>query len=178
MKRSLYVPLIFLGTLATLTKFNNDSDIPATTEIPIKQDFYTSLEECQRDWGSEPQNCRQAMTTQNFNGQESLVNGYSGSDSSSHTSTSIVTTSSSSSTHTYSGPRYFWYRTENGGYPMTIDSEGKTRPVISSRIPPSGAQFATQTVTTHASMPTHLTASHSVIRGGFGGTGHGMSSGG
>lgn len=186
MKRSLSVPLIFLGTLGALTGCGDEP--PANTEVPVKQDFYASLEECQRDWGNEPENCQQALTTTTVNGQDTVNSGYAGSNGTANSSSTIspaVTTSTTSSTgfhgggaYRYSGPRYYWYRNEQGGYPMAVDSNGKTRPVIGSRIPPSGAQFANQTLSTHTSMPTHMTGSKGVIRSGFGSTARGLSGGG
>lgn len=180
MKRSITVPLIFLGTLGGLTYCHNSADVPADTVVQVKQDFYASLEDCQRDWGSEAQNCQQALGTTTVNGQDTVTSGYTG--------TNAATGSSSSASsgyhggggggYRYSGPRYFWYRNESGGYPMAIDPDGKTRPVIGSRIPPSGAQFASQSLNTRTIMPTHMTASKGVIRSGFGSTGRGLSGGG
>jgi hypothetical protein len=161
MKRSLSVPLIFLGTLGGLTGCGDEP--PANTEVQVKQDFYASLEDCQRDWGNEPENCQQALTTTNFNGQDTVSSGYAGSNAATDstnamTSAGTSTTTSSAGFHggggyRYSGPRYYWYRNEYGGYPMAVDSSGKTRPVIGSRIPPSGAQFASQSVNTRTAMP-------------------------
>lgn len=179
MKRSISVPLIFLGTLGGLTYCHNSSDVPANTEVQVKQDYYASLDDCQRDWGTEAQNCQQALTTTTVNGQDTVSSGYAGSNASSGSAigTSSAGTYSSSAYHYY-GPRYFWYRHESGGHPMAIDPDGKTRPVIGSRIPESGARFASQSVNTRTAMPTHMTASKGVIRSGFGGTGRGMSGGG
>jgi hypothetical protein len=70
--------------------------------------------------------------------------------------------------YSYSGPRYYWYRNENGGQPMALESDGTTRPITSSRISASGAKYAVSSSRYKAYMPTHLTASKSVLRGGFG----------
>lgn len=186
MKRSISVPLIFLGTLGALSGCSDEP--PANTEVQVKQDFYASLDDCQRDWGNEPENCQQALTTTSVNGQDTVSSGYAGSNAatdSTNAMTSAGTPSASSSSgfhggggYRYSGPRYYWYRNEQGGYPMAVDSSGKTRPVIGSRIPPSGAQFASQSVNTRTSMPTHMTASKGVVRSGFGSFGRGLSGGG
>lgn len=61
---------------------------------------------------------------------------------------------------------------------MAVDPDGKTRPVSGSRIPESGARFASQSVSTRTAMPTHLTASKGIIRSGFGSFGRGLSGGG
>ena len=179
MKRSITVPLIFLGTLGGLTYCHNSADVPANTEVQVKQDFYASLDDCQRDWGTEAQNCQQALGTTTVNGQDTVSSGYAGSNTA---SASTSGTSSAgihgSGPYGYSGPRYFWYRHEYGGYPMAIDRDGKTRPISGSRIPESGAGFASQSISARTSMPTHLTAAHSVLRSGFGGTGRGLSGGG
>lgn len=183
MKRSISVPLIFLGTLGALSGCSDDT--PANTEVQVKQDFYASLEDCQRDWGSEAQNCQQALGTTTANGQDTVTSGYAASNATaSNTTSGTASTTSSAGYHgggggyRYSGPRYFWYRHENGGYPMAVEADGKTRSIIGSRIPPSGAQFANQTVNTKTTMPTHMTASKSVIRSGFGSFGRGASGGG
>lgn len=177
MKRSLSIPMIYLGTLGVLSYCSNE---PTTnTVVQVKQDFYASLEDCQRDWGNDPQNCRQALSTVNTNGQDSVTNGYTGSDANTAPRTATTSTSGGSSyISRYSGPRYFWYRNEYGGYPMTVDSYGNTHPVEGSRISESGAKFANQTVSIQNSMPTHMTASKGVIRSGFGSTGRGLSGGG
>lgn len=154
MKRSISVPLIFLGTLGGLTYCQQRCDIPANTDIQVKQDQYVNLNDCQRDWGTEPQNC-----------QETPPN-------------SVPTAGLSGGSHTYSGPRYFWYRHENGGYPMAIEPDGTTRYVMGSHITASGAEFARQTTSSHSSMPTHMTASSGVLRNGFGRIGCNSSGGG
>lgn len=154
MKRSISVPLIFLGTLGALSACSDDP--PANTEVHVKQDFYVSLDDCREDWGSEPENCQQAHDAR----------------------TTSSTGSHGSSLYHYSGPRYFWYRNASGGHPMALDADGKTRPVIGSRIPESGAKFASQSLNTRTSMPTHMAASPGVVRSGFGSTGRGHSAGG
>ena len=154
MKRSISVPLIFLGTLGGLTYCHQRCDIPAYTDVQVKQDQYDKLNDCQRDWGTEPQNC-----------QETPPN-------------SSPTAGLSGGAHTYSGPRYFWYRHENGGYPMAIDPDGTTRPVKGSHIDASGAKVARQTISSQKSLPTHMTASTGVLRNGFGRIGCDSSSGG
>lgn len=177
MKRSISVPLIFLGTLGALSGCSDEP--PANTEVQVKQDFYASLDACQQDWGTEPLNCQQAMTTTTVNGQDTVSSGYAGSNASSEASNNTSSGYSyGSSSYRYAGPRYYWYRTENGGYPMQVDHDGKTRPVVGSRIPPSGAQFASQSVNTRTTMPTHMTASKGVVRSGFGSFGRGLSGGG
>lgn len=177
MKRSLSVPLVFLGTLGALSGCSDEP--PANTEVQVKQDFYASLEDCQRDWGTEPQNCQQALGTTTVNGQDTVTSGYNGSNASSGSTSGTA----SAGFHGgggggYAGPRYYWYRNESGGYPMAVDPDGKTRPVSGSRIPESGARFASQSVSTRTAMPTHLTASKGVIRSGFGSFGRGLSAGG
>ncbi len=174
MKRSISVPLIFLGTLGALSGCSDEP--PANTEVNVKQDFYANLNDCQQDWGSEPQNCQQALTTTNVNGQDTVSHGYAGGNTTSSHSTS--TSYHSGSGYSYSGPRYFWYRNESGGYPVAIDRDGNTRSIIGSRIPESGARFAGQSVSTKSSMPTQMTASKGVIRSGFGSFGRGTSAGG
>jgi hypothetical protein len=185
MKRSISVPLIFLGTLGGLTYCQNSTDVPANTEVQVKQDFYASLEDCQRDWGSEAQNCQQALTTTTVNGQDTVTSGYAGSNVTTGNATSGTTSTATSAGYhgsgggyRYAGPRYYWYRNESGGYPMAVDPDGKTRAIIGSRIPESGAQFANQTINTKTTMPTHMTASKGVIRSGFGSFGRGASAGG
>lgn len=183
MKRSISVPLIFLGTLGALSGCSDE--LPANTEMQVKQDFYASLEDCQRDWGSEAQNCQQALGTTTVNGQDTVTSGYTASNATTgNTSSGNTSTTTSAGYHgggggyRYAGPRYYWYRNESGGYPMAVDPDGKTRSIIGSRIPPSGAQFANQTVSTRTNMPTHMTASKGVMRSGFGGIGRGASGGG
>ena len=178
MKRSITVPLIFLGTLGGLTYCHNSTEGPANTEVQVKQEFYASLEECQRDWGTEPQNCQQALATTTVNGQDTVSSGYAGSNASSGTLSSTASTGYHSGGYAYSGPRYYWYRNENGGYPMRLDPDGKTHPVNGSHIRESGAKFASQTISTRTSMPTHMTASKGVMRGGFGSIWRGASGGG
>jgi hypothetical protein len=178
MKRSITVPLIFLGTLGGLTYCHNSADVPANTEVQVKQDFYASLDDCQRDWGSEAQNCQQALGTTTLNGQDTVISGYTGTHAATGSPNMTTSAGVPSGAYGYSGPRYFWYRHESGGYPVAIDPDGKTRPIIGSRIPPSGAQFANQSLNTRTSMPTHMTASKGVIRSGFGSTGRGLSGGG
>lgn len=176
MKRSLSVPLVFLGTLGGLSGCNDEP--PANTEVQVKQDFYASLEDCQRDWGTEPQNCQQALGTSTVNGQDTVTSGYTGANVSASPGSAAATNSGSGYHHVYSGPRYFWYRNEGGGYPMSVDANGKIRPVNGSRIPESGARFASQSVSTRTTMPTHMTGSPGVIRSGFGSFGRGLSGGG
>jgi hypothetical protein len=182
MKRSISVPLIFLGTLGCLSGCSDGP--PANTEVQVKQDFYATLDDCQRDWGTEAQNCQQALTTTTVNGQDTVSSGYAGGNATTSGATSgTASTSSSAGYHGgggygYSGPRYFWYRHEYGGYPMAVDPDGKTRAIIGSRIPESGAKFANQTVNTKTTMPTQMTASKGVIRSGFGSFGRGTSAGG
>ncbi len=178
MKRSITVPLIFLGTLGGLTYCHNSADVPANTEVQVKQDFYASLDDCQRDWGSEAQNCQQALTTTTVNGQDTVTSGYAGSNVATGSPNMTTSAGVPSGSYGYSGPRYFWYRNESGGYPMAVDPDGKTRPIIGSRIPPSGAQFASQSLSTRTIMPTHMTASKGVVRSGFGSFGRGLSGGG
>ena len=176
MKRSLSVPLVSLGTLGALSGCSDEP--PANTEVQVKQDFYASLEDCQRDWGTEPQNCQQALGTTTVNGQDTVTSGYTGANVSANPGATTGTSTGSGYHHIYSGPRYFWYRNEYGGYPMAVDPDGKTRPVSGSRIPESGARFASQSVNTRTAMPTHLTASKGIIRSGFGSFGRGLSGGG
>lgn len=183
MKRSISVPLIFLGTLGGLSGCSDGP--PANTEVQVKQDFYASLEDCQRDWGTEVQNCQQALTTTTVNGQDTVTSGYAGSNATTGNATSgYSNTTTSAGYHgggagyRYSGPRYYWYRHENGGYPMAVDPDGKTRSIIGSRIPESGAQFAGQTVSTRTNLPPRTTASKGIFRSGFGSFGRGTSAGG
>lgn len=178
MKRSLTVPLVFLGTLGTLSGCSDAP--PANTEVQVKQDFYASLEDCQRDWGSEPQNCQQALSTTTVNGQDTVASGYTGNRTSNDGSGSASSGyhGGGGDGYRYTGPRYFWFRNEQGGYPMAIDADGKVRRVSGSSIPESGAKYANQSVSTRTSMPTHMTASKGMIRGGFGSTGRGLSAGG
>lgn len=177
MKRSISVPLIFLGTLGALSGCSFEP--PANTEVQVKQDFYASLEDCQRDWGKEPENCQQAMTTNSVNGQDDVTSGFAGGGASSVAGNPTSAGHSYvGSVYPYSGPRHYWYHTESGGYPMQVDRDGKTRPVFGSNIRESGARFSSQTVGTRTPIPTHMTASKSVSRGGFGGTGRGTSAGG
>ncbi len=176
MKRSISIPLVFLGTLGGLSGCGDD--LPANTDLQVKQDFYASLEDCQRDWGTEPQNCQQALATTTVNGQDTVSSGYAGSNAASAPANSTSSTGYRGGSYAYAGPRYYWYRNEYGGYPMRVDPDGKTHPVNGSRIPESGAKFASQTVSTRTSMPTHMTASKGILRGGFGGIGRGASAGG
>lgn len=154
MKRSISVPLIFLGTLGGLTYCHQRCDIPANTDVQVKQDQYVNLNDCQRDWGIDPQNCRETPAN------------------------SALTAGPGGGAHTYSGPRYFWYRHENGGYPVAIDPDGTTHQITGSHITASGAEFARQTTSSHSSIPTHMTASSGVLRNGFGRMGCNSSGGG
>lgn len=178
MKRSISVPLIFLGTLGGLTYCQQRCDVTADIEVQAKTDYYATLNDCQRDWGTEAPNCQEIQNTKPINWLHSASSGpattyFSGTDRA----------PSSASIHdgkgyAYSGPRYYWYRTENGGYPMALDPDGKTRALKDSRVPESGAKFASQSVSTRTTLPKHMTASEGVLRGGFGQIGCNISGGG
>lgn len=148
-KRSLTVPLIFIGTLGAMYYFFSSSD----EEIQVRQDSYLSLQDCQADWGSDPENCRVEQ-----------------SPSTSSSSHGFYSTSDNSARSTYySGPRYYWQRTSSGGYPMEIRPDGSTRQITSARI-------------TNGQASSHAFSSKSssgfISRGGFGSSAGHFSSGG
>lgn len=173
MKRSISVPLIFLGTLGGLTYCQQRCVIPANSIVQLKQDQYANLNDCQRDWGTEPENCQAPPTSPQVNDQKPLK----GDLSDLFQAHSKQTTGRIGDVYAYDGPRYFWYRHENGGYPMTIQPDGTTRKVMGGHVTTSGAQFARNSISSQRSMPTDMTASSGVLRNGFGRIGCGSSSG-
>ena len=92
MKRSHRVPLLVIGTLAVLTGCEKTED--------LKQDYYTSHEDCQRDWGTDLQSC-----TPSGQGQSGYASHGGGGG--------------------YWGPRYYWDRSL--GHPVAVSPSGETR---------------------------------------------------
>lgn len=187
MKKSLSVPLVCLGTLgslASLTGCDKGNDVPAQTEVQVKQDFYTSLEDCQRDWGSDPLNCRAAMGTTEVDGQTQVSSGFTGQTSPSTSAGDPATAAASGQAvatgpsayphgYGYSGPRYYWFRNEQGGYPVALEPNGQTRAIANSRINADGARFAERSWVSHSTIPGKYAASADywrTTRSGFGRT--------
>lgn len=150
------MPLIFIGTLGAMYYFLSSSD----EDVQVRQDSYLSLQDCQADWGSDdPERCR---------ADDSLDNSSShGGGSASHSFYTSQANNDVRSTH-YSGPRYFWQRTDTGGYPMEIRPDGTTRQITGAKV--SNGQ------------PSHAFGSKfssgSVSRGGFGSSAGHFSAGG
>lgn len=104
MKRSLSVPLLFLGTLG-LTGCGPQPLEQA--DVPIRQDFYTSATDCRNDWGNEAEHCQPT--------QPNSASGTGGHGSS-----------------VYAGPRYYW--DHGSGRPFEVMPSGQTRPIIGSNL--------------------------------------------
>jgi uncharacterized protein YgiB involved in biofilm formation len=161
LKKSLSVPLVFLGTLGLSACQEPPTEI---AQVDVHQEFYSSLEDCAQDWGSDPANCTPETSA-------SIADGVATSSSSSASSSGGGGHGGSSFTR-YSGPRYYWFRTESGGgYPVAIDHNGDTRRISQGFVANSGPSARPHSVSSSVkptSLPSHLTATPSISRGGFG----------
>jgi hypothetical protein len=115
----------------------------------VRQEFYTSQEDCQHDWGTDDRDCTPVAP-----------NGASGSSGAS-------VTHSGGGSGGYYGPRYYWDR-ENG-YPVALGPGGETRVLANSYLSKSAPSFA---------RGNNSVGHVAVVRGGFGGIAHGFSAGG
>lgn len=161
-KRSLTVPLIFIGTLGAFYYLFSSND----EDVQVQQYTYQNLQDCQADWGSDDANCQP---------EQSSSGSSSGGTSSGHGG--AYTTSSynsfygdnTNSGQRYNGPRFFWQRTGSGGYPVEIRPDGSTRQI-------SGAKLSVGQASSHA-FSSHV-SSGSISRGGFGSSAGHFSAGG
>ena len=153
--------MIFLGTLGGLTYCHHACDNTAETEVQTKTDYYATQADCQRDWGTEGANCQPLQDERHQPALGSATRSDSG-------GSLAATNTHGEKGYTYAGPRYYWYRTENGGYPMAIDPDGTTRPISASPMTESGSKYASQSISTSISLPKNKTASEGVLRRGFG----------
>lgn len=97
LKRSNCVPLVLLGTIATLSACDGQQNAQQ-----LQQEFYTTIEDCQQDWGADPKNCTSASS--------GSASGHAGGG--------------------YYGPRYYWDRSI--GHPVAVSPSGETRVVRNS----------------------------------------------
>lgn len=156
-KRSLTVPLIFLGTLGAFYYMFSSSD----EDVQVQQYTYQNLQECQADWGMDDANCWP---------EDSAGGGSSGSSSYGHGS--YYNSSYGYNTNNeqrYRGPRFFWQRTGSGGHPVEIRPDGSTRQI-------NGAKLSVGQTSSHA-FASHV-SSGTVSRGGFGSSAGHFSAGG
>lgn len=165
MKRSRKVPLLVIGTLtlAGCDNPNSASFMTDTVQQEVKQEFYTSLEDCQRDWGNDPRDCSPTAPPASAT---ALTSSPGGGGSGGGGTTIVSTGGGARPVSYYSGPRYYWDR--DIGRPVALAPSGETRVLTNSYVSrgaTSVARVSTSTVT-------------SVARGGFGASAHGISTGG
>lgn len=155
MKRSRHIALLVLGTASMLSGCDGDAvhsqlDFASPVfEQELKQDFYTTKEDCESDWGDSA-NCTPATSSLDSTGT------VAGAGSAGRTS--------ASSGYSYAGPRYYWNR--DLGRPIAVAPTGESR-VISHGAVSRGTSSKGRSV-----------AAGSVSRGGFGSSAHSSSSGG
>jgi len=156
-KRSLTVPLIFLGTLGAFYYMFSSSD----EDVQVQQYSYQNLQECQADWGTDDGNCQP---------EDSSGGTSSGGSTYGHGSSySSFYGNNTSTEQRYRGPRFFWQRTGSGGYPVEIRADGSTRQISGSHL--SVGQPSSRASATHVSSGT-------ISRGGFGSSAGHFSAGG
>ncbi|WP_088179372.1 hypothetical protein [Zoogloea sp. LCSB751] len=139
MKRSKKIPLLVIGTAGLLAGCSGSSDMQE-----LKQDFYAGREACEKDWGSDPRNCREES------------GGGAGSGGSSGRT--------SSSGSTYAGPRYYWDR--SAGHPVAVSSSGETRVVSDSYLSRGAPSTAHGTVVSSVSRGGFGSTAHGFSAGG------------
>ena len=161
-KRSLTVPLIFIGTLGALYYMFSSSD----EDVQVQQYSYQSQQDCQADWGSDDANCQPDQSSSGGTSGGSSV-GHGGSYASS--SYNSFYGDNTNSGQRYNGPRFFWQRTGSGGHPVEIRPDGSTRQISGAKL--SVGQSSSHAFASHAS-------SGSISRGGFGSSAGHFSAGG
>lgn len=163
--RSLTVPLIFIGTLGAGWYYFS----PDAQEVNVRQDSYVSLEDCQKDWGDDPNNCQSEGAPAGGTSTSLADNGGSGSGSHANSYVGGGGGSIYRPTSHYHGPRYYWQRDSSGsGRPMAVAPDGSTRPISGARITPSGPSRSVGS----------SFSSGTVSRGGFGSSAGHFSAGG
>jgi hypothetical protein len=159
-KRSLTVPLIFIGTLGACYYLFSSSD----EDVQVQQYTYQSLKECEADWGGDEGNCQPEEASSTSSG-----GGSSGGGSYGHGYNSFYSDNASTSNQRYRGPRFFWQRNGSEGHPVEVRPDGSTRQI-------SGARLTSGQASSHA-FSSHVT-SGSISRGGFGSSAGHFSAGG
>lgn len=162
-KRSLSVPLIMLGTM-TLSGCDMPPD-SASEDLEIAQSFYTSKEDCEKDWSEDPSLCK----TDPAAPQQVASNDHGGEHASGGGGGFIFLNNSSSAQSApqrWAGPRYYWDRSIDK--PVVVHDNGNMQVMKNSSISHGPSAHATAHTSTHYA---------SVSRGGFGG-GHSSSFGG
>ena len=161
-----------LGTLGMgLSGCQQEPDMEHIPQaVDIKQEFYSSRDDCIKDWGASEEYCKLASQMSEGPLNENFVNptpqGGAGGG--------IM------ASHAYSGPRYFWHREGNTGYPMEVLRDGSTRPVKGATIPFSGSSIAKASMVSRSATPASYVAERksAIARGGFGSRGWRFSGGG
>lgn len=160
-KRSLTVPLIFIGTLGALYYMFSSSD----EDVQVQQYSYASLEDCQADWGMDAGNCQAETVSGNTSGGSSSGHGGSYPSNSSNS----LYGNNTNNGRRYSGPRFFWQRSGSDGHPVEIRPDGSTRQI-------SGARLSVGQPSSRA-LGSSLTSGR-ISRGGFGSSAGRFSAGG
>ena len=112
-----------IGTLTLVAGCEKAREEPP---MRLTQEFYSSREDCEKDWGPEPENCTPTEALANFD--ESRVSDHS------RTGYGFV------------GPRYYWDRSI--AHPVAVLPNGQTRVITGSRFArgaPSTAKAASVT---------------------------------
>lgn len=121
--RSNMISLVVLGSLTTTLSGCDVGDLGAgAVQQDLRQGYYTTLEDCQHDWGQDRQDCQPAS------GAGSTAAGGTGAHGGGG----------------YVGPRYYWDRSI--GHPVAVASSGETRVLPNSyisRAVPSAAKSVT-----------------------------------
>ena len=179
MKRSLKVPLIMLGTLgmgfSIVSCQEEPEQIPQS--VDIRQEFYDSSDGCRKDWGAGETYCQLAAQM----GEGPLNENFAYNNAESGGSGGVVGGGGTGTgARVYSGPRYFWHREGNTGYPVEVLRDGSTRPVKGTSIPFSGSSLARASAVQRSATPASYVAERkaAIARGGFGSRSWRLSGGG
>lgn len=98
-----------IGTLALAAGCEKEPE----ERVELSQEFYASRDDCEKDWGPEPDHCTQTSELANFDDTRSGA-------------------SSRSSTYMYAGPRYYWDR--SAGHPIAVMPSGQTKAITGSHL--------------------------------------------
>lgn len=141
MKRSRSIPLVVIGTLSLVA---GCEQAPEEPPMQLTQEFYSSRDDCEKDWGPEPENCTPTEQLANFD--DSQMN------------------DRSRTSYRFAGPRYYWDRSI--GHPIAVLPTGQTRVITGSHFARGTPSTAKSASVSHVSRGGFGSSAHASSSGG------------
>lgn len=157
-KRSTCITLVLLGAAATLAGCGQSFDEEDQQDtVEVKQDLYSSLQDCQADWGKNSEDCKPAAQS-----------------AAASSSSTYAPHGATGGGYHYLGPRYYWDR--DNMVPRSYDNPQRAYPSsFAAAHPPESVSTAGKA----AGASSHsIGRVSSIARGGFAVGAHGGTSGG